>query len=273
MLQIGCVVAARKGVMNTAVRPGPNNEAPASAGQADMANARGRWDALLGRGLFETVIVAVGVLLALMVDEWRQSREQRQLADEARTALRAEILANREALIERMRTTSRIYAAATAEPAQVSQFVFERRNRPLLVNDSAWTMTVQTGAIRWLAPEERSVFARVYAGHDRMREVVAHELVRWTELAAFAPDSGAAETLRDRNRAIRVWQAFAQRAQFALCMNLARHEEALGALIPNQEVTRFCVRVPADRDPAMIYGEWKRRGWTSSSSPAILRRG
>lgn len=37
----------------------------------------------LGRALFEIVIVAIGVLLALLVDEARQSSERRQLAREA----------------------------------------------------------------------------------------------------------------------------------------------------------------------------------------------
>lgn len=263
----------KKATQPTPSRPKSSNPASTNPGQAAADDDPSRLNTLLGRGLFETAIVAVGVMLALMVDEWRQRSEQRQLADEARIALRSEIVSNREALLERLWVTARIYAAATAQPAQVGQLVFERRNRPLLVNDSAWAMTVETGAIRWLDPAERSVFARVYAGHDRMREVVANELVRWTELAAFAPASESAETVRDRDRAIRVWQAFAQRAQFALCMNVARHEQALGATIPNQEVTQFCVKVPATHDPAKIYGEWRRRGWTSSTGPEILTKG
>ena len=227
-----------------------------------------RWNDLLGKGLFETVIVALGVLLALMVDEWREEADRRELADEARTALRAELLANRESLVERFRTTATILSAASENPEKVGQFVFERRNRPLLVNDSAWTMTVQTGAIRWLEPEERAMYARVYAGHERMREVVGNELVRWTELAGFATHNLSPEDARERQRAIRIWQAYAQRTQFALCMNMGRHEQALGASIPNVELSKYCVRVPATRPPEDVYGDWAKLGWIRTTPAA-----
>lgn len=226
-----------------------------------------RWSDLLGKGIFETVIVAIGVLLALMVDQWREDADRKRLADEARTALRAEVLANREALIERFRTTAAILSAASENPERVGQFVFERRNRPLLVADSAWTMTLQTGAIRWLEPEERAMFARVYAGHERMREVVANELVRWTELAGFEEQQSSPEDTRQRRRAIRIWQAYAQRTQFALCMNMGRHEQALGASIPNAKLSDYCVRVPATRPPEAVYGDWAERGWVSANPP------
>ena len=241
-------------------------EPPRVQSEQDEAIARGRrWNDLLGRGLFETAIVAVGVFLALAVDEWREQSQQRELADEARAALRVELLANRESLIERFRTTAAILAAAAQHPARVGQFVFERRNRPLLVNDAAWTMTVETGAIRWLEPEERAIVARVYAAHERMREVVANELVRWTELAGFA--EGSPEETHERNRAIRIWQAYAQRTQFALCMNLARHEQALGASIPDLALTAYCVRFPATRPPSALYSDWMKRNWVSPTPP------
>lgn len=229
-----------------------------------------RWNDLLGRGVFETVIVAVGVFLALMVDQWREDSEREQLADEARAALREELLTNREGVVQRMIVTSNVVAAAQSGPMEVARLVIERRNRPLLTYDAAWTMTIETGAIRWLEPSERKRFAMVYGSHERLREVISNELIRWTELAAFAPGPESQETAQSRNQALRVWQAFAQRSHFALCVNLGRHEQALGAPIPHRPLMKFCVERPATEHPRGIYREWRKRGWTSDTLPQSI---
>lgn len=234
------------------------------------AGPRHRWNDLLGRGIFETAIVAVGVLLALMVDQWREDAERKGLADEARSAIRAELLINREALIQRMTITSNVLAASNANPTQVAQYVSERRNRPLLTYDAAWTMTIETGAIRWLEPSERTRLATVYGGHERLREVISHELVRWTELAAFADSVESRETSERRTQALRVWQAFAQRSQFALCMNLGRHEQGLGAQIPYVPLSQFCAAWQATDPPQALYREWRKLGWVSSTLPRSI---
>lgn len=130
-------------------------------------------------------------------------------------------------------------------------------------------MTVETGAIRWLDRTERTRMAEVYAGYERMRDVVLEEMVRWTELAAFSPNLTTGER-RSRDQAIRVWQGFAQRAQMAQCVNAGRHERALGAEIGERELSDFCARRSAEEDPASIYREWKNLGWVSSIPPRIL---
>lgn len=232
-----------------------------------------KWNALLSRGLFETVIVAVGVLLALFVDEWRERSEQRELAQQARTALHAELLANREAVLRRLRRTSELYVQIPAHPDQIAQFVYERRNSPLQLSDGAWTMTVETGAIRWLDPAERSAIADVYAGYDRMRDVVSEELVRWIELAAYPPRPAPGPMQEERDRAIRIWRAWAQRSQMAQCVNAGRHERALGARVPHQQMADFCAKQSPAEDPAAIYLEWKKRGWVSTTPPQVLSEG
>ncbi len=228
------------------------------------------WNALLGRGLFETVIVAVGVFLALFVDEWRERSEEWQLAQEARAALHGELLANREALLSRIRRTSQLYVQTAAHPDQVAHYVSERRNRPLQLTDAAWTMTVETGAIRWLEPGERTNLADIYAAHERMRDIVLEEMVRWTELAAFPSTPTSAEVVESRDRALRVWRAFAQRTQLAECISAGRYERALGAQVTIQQISDFCAKRSPAEDPASIYREWKRRGWASASPPQIL---
>lgn len=222
------------------------------------------WQAGLGRTLFEIMIVAIGVLLALAVDEWRERSEQRELADQARAALRAEILSNREAVLSRLRRTAQLYVRTTAHPDMVGKYVFELRHRALLVNDAAWTMAVETGAIRWLAPAERRDFAEVYAGQQRARDVIFEEMIRWTDLGGFSEEAS------NRDRALRVWQAWAHRAQFALCVTAGRYERTLGAELTEQDLLNFCAERPPVEDPSSLYREWKKLGWASSIAPRIL---
>jgi hypothetical protein len=233
------------------------------------------WNELFGRGLFETVIVAVGVFLALAVDEWRERAEQRQLGEEARAALHGELLANRDAVLRRLRRTAELYVQVPAHPDEISRFIYERRNFPIQLNDGAWMMTVETGAIRWLEPNERSAIADVYAGYGRMRDVVNEELIRWVELAAFPPKPASARMREERDRAIRIWQAWAVRSQMAQCVNAGRHERALGAHMSSLQISDFCARQSPAEDPVSIYREWKKRGWVSATPPrwsVIVRR-
>jgi hypothetical protein len=230
------------------------------------------WRDFAAKGLFEILIVAVGVMLALAVDEWRERSEQRELAEHARAALRAEILSNREAVIARLRRTAALYAQTSAHPDQTAKYVSERRNRTLFVNDAAWTMAVETGAIRWLAPAERTNIAEIYAGQQRARDVVFEEMARWTDLAGYPSTSATADIDAIRNQALRVWQAWAHRTQFALCVNAGRYERTLGATVPEQELVDYCAARPPDEDPGSIYRDWSRRGWVSSIAPRTLAR-
>jgi hypothetical protein len=239
---------------------------------APSAPAKSRhWDEVLGRALFEILIVAVGVLLALAVDEWREKAGQRELADEARSTLRAEILSNREAVISRLRRVAQLYAMTEASPERVGDFVFERRNMALLLNDSAWVMAVETGALRWLTPAERARIAEIYAGHQRMRDVVAQEMANWAELAAFPVGDLPPAMDHERQRAVRVWQAYAQRAQLAQCASIGRYERALGANVSDSALVEFCRATPPTQDPSVFYRIWERRGWVSPTRPTILR--
>lgn len=239
-------------------------------GSAALPGKARHWDEILGKALFEILIVAIGVLLALAVDEWREKSEQRQLADEARSMLRSEILANREAVISRLRRIAQLYRLTETAPSQVGDFVFERRNMALLLNDSAWVMAVETGALRWLEPSERASVAEIYAGHQRMRDVVSEELSKWVELAAFPTGPLPPDQERQRSGAIRIWKAYAQRAQMAQCASLGRYERALGAKVSDRDLVEACRTTPPTQDPSDFYRIWRKRGWVSSYLPAIL---
>ena len=229
-----------------------------------------RWGDFAGRSLFEIMIVAIGVVLALAVDQWREDSEQREIADDARQSLRAEIITNRDAVFARMRRIARLYADTTTQPERVSQYVFDRRNMALLIDDSAWTMVIETGALRWLSVKERTKFADIYAGQQRMRDVVQQEMTVWAELAAFQPPLGADQSA-ERDRAILVWKAFAQRAQLAHCASAARYEQALGGKFPASRLVEFCRDREPTEDPSDLYRLWQQRGWAGDQPPRIVR--
>ena len=237
-----------------------------------VRDERRGWTDMPGRAVFEILIVTVGVLLALAVDEWRDRSEQSELANQARMALRAEILSNREAVVSRLRRTAQLYVMTAKHPDEVGKYVFERRHRALLLNDAAWSMAVETGAIRWLTPAERTKFAEIYAGQQRSRDVVFEEMIRWTDLGEYSDVQGSSGKDRDRDRAIRVWQAWAHRTQFALCVSAGRYERTLGATVTEQQLLDFCSGRPPGEDPELIYREWKRLGWASSIAPRTLGR-
>lgn len=229
-----------------------------------------KWWVTLQRALFEILIVAIGVLLALAVDEWREHRQQRQLADAARAAFRAEVLANRDRVILRLRRVSQLYGLVSANPHKASRFVFERRSRPLLLYDAAWISAVQTGALRWLSPAEQTMFAELYTAQSHTRELADQEITSWTELAASDPNAISAEDTSDRSRRVRIWLAYAQRVQLSQCVNAGRYERVLGATVRVEQLIEFCSSQPADEDPVLIYRRLKQRGWTSGLEPRAL---
>jgi hypothetical protein len=179
-------------------------------------------------------------------------------------------LSNRESVISRLRSTANLYAETTAHPDQTGRFIFERRNRTLFLTDAAWSMAVETGAIRWLSPGERTKFAEIYAGQQRARDVVFEEMARWTDLGGFPPTSGSGNIDAGQSHALRAWRAWAHRTQFALCVNAGRYERTLGATVPERDLVEFCAARPPDEDPISIYRQWRKFGWVSSTAPRTL---
>jgi type II secretory pathway pseudopilin PulG len=223
--------------------------------------------------VFEVVIVAIGVFLGLAVNDWQGNVQRRQLASEARSALRSEIVANRDLVFTRLRITAKLYALVSAHPDQAGRYVFERRNQPLLLSDTAWRLALDSGAARWLAPKERASITGVYAEQDHIGDLAKEEMSRWTELAAFAGLTTSQEAGDARDRAVRVWLAYAQRVQLGECIQLGRYERALGSTAELARFFDFCVRRDPDEDPSILYREWQKRGWISGDSPRPIARG
>ncbi len=107
-------------------------------------------DFSLKKAVFEIAIVAVGVLLALIVDEARQSSADRELAEEARSALEAEVQENRVRLATKLTLLHQAYLTLQQDPGAGPRLVAQGANFQIVMTDAAWTMAMQTGAIRLL---------------------------------------------------------------------------------------------------------------------------
>jgi hypothetical protein len=229
------------------------------------------WQQTLRHGVFEAVIVAIGVFLGLAVNDWQGNVQRRQLASEARSALHSEIVANRNLVFARLGITAKLYALVSVHPDQVGTYVFERRNQPLLLSDSAWLLALDSGAARWLSPRERTSITGVYAEQDHILDLATEEMSKWTELAAFAGPKRDPEEAYAEERAVRVWLAYAQRVQLGECIQAGRYERALGSTTELASFFNFCVRRRPDEDATSLYREWQKRGWISPASPRLAK--
>ena len=207
----------------------------------------------LAKAVFEIVIVAIGVLLALLVDEARRAREDRQLADEAIAAMRAELEDNRWRLIRKLELLHDVYRDLEADPAKAAQLVADRRNQQVTPSDTAWVMTVETGALRLLPPEDRSRYGMVYTANKTYYDILSQEMTYWNGLAAYATDDTSAETVRERDKAIRLWKNWANRVALGVCISAARIELAFHPQLSREKLWTACRTYRVTTEPAALY--------------------
>ena len=219
---------------------------PATPGAANAASesphARAH-DFTLKKALFEIAIVTVGVLLALIVDEWRQSRVDRALAEEARSAMNAEIEQNRVRLASKLTLLHMAYVALQADPAAGPKLVSQRSNFQIALTSAAWSTALQTGALRLLDQQERQSLAYVYTSHDIYNQLLAEEMKHWTAMASADPGGSAA----------RLWQAYAQRMGSSACIASIRIERVRNPTAAPARLQRACQSYTISRPPAELY--------------------
>ncbi len=195
------------------------------------------------KAAFEIMIVTVGVLLALFVDEARQSRADDALAAEARTAMRAEIEQNRVRLASKLLLLHLAYVELQRNPAAGPALVARPSNFQIALTDAAWTMTVQTGALRHIPQQERQPLAYVYTSQDIYNRLLAEEMNHWTALAAAG--SGDA--------AVKLWMAYAQRVGISVCITTTRIERFRDPKLPTEKLQPMCQRYRLSIPPAQLY--------------------
>jgi hypothetical protein len=210
----------------------------------------------LAKAGFETLIVAIGVLLALMVDEARQSRENRQLASEAIAAMRAELEENRWRLVRKLDLLHRAYLDLEADPGRAAQLVSDRRNQQVTPSDTAWVMTVETGALRLLSPADRSRFGMVYTANKTYYDILSQEMTYWNGLAAYPAEDRSPQTLRERDQAIRLWKNWANRVALGVCISAARIELAFQPQLSREKLWAACRAYRVTSPPADLYSRF-----------------
>lgn len=203
--------------------------------------------------LFEIMIVAVGVLLALLVDEARQSRERRQLATEALAAMQDELLTNRSRLFRKLGLLHRAYADLESDPSSAARLVAERRNQQMTLSDAAWVMTVETGALRLLEPAERTRYASVYTAKGTYYDILSEEMAHWSALAAYSADGESEQGIHERDKAVRLWKAYATRVTLGICISAARIEIALNSKLPRDRLWATCRAYRLTQPPEQMY--------------------
>ena len=194
----------------------------------------------LPKAVFETAIVAIGVLLALLVDEARQARDNRQLADEAIAAMREELADNRSRFIRKLEFLRAAHRAIEADPARAAELVMARGNQQITPSNSAWVMTVETGALRLLEPAERDRYAKVYTAQQIYYDLVTLEMSYWSDLAAFDGSSATAQDVLERDKAIRMWKAWANRVSLGVCISTARIELVFHPDLDRERLWEIC---------------------------------
>ena len=213
-------------------RDGGANDATARLGEFNLKKAA-----------FEIVIVTVGVLLALGVDEVRDSRADRSLVAETEKALRTEVEQNRVRLVTKLDKVNRAYSALAANPGIGPALVEQRANFQIETADAAWTMAQQTTALRLMDAKERQAFATIYASHNIYNRILAEEMNRWSELAASAPN----------DRSVTIWKAYARRVGGGACFSLMRIERFRNPTLPIARLQQGCANYSPALPPDAIY--------------------
>ena len=196
------------------------------------------------KALFEISVVTVGVLLALFVDEARQARADRALAEAARTAIRAELDQNRIRLATKLSLLHNAYRNLEREPLTAPRLVDQGANFQITLTDAAWTMAFQTGALRLLQDRERQALAYVYTSHDIYNFLLAEEMNHWTALAASQDD-----------KAVKLWKAYARRVAVGGCISSIRIERFRNPSLQAEPLRRACQRYRLSLPPQQLFRE------------------
>ena len=212
---------------------GDNDRAAAPAAHGDFT---------LKRALFEIAIVAVGVLLALLVDQARQSRTDRALTEDARRAMRTELDQNRVRIATKLSLLHNAYLELERDPGAAPTLVERGANFQITLTDAAWSMALQTGAMRLLPDRERQALGYVYNSHDIYNRLLTEEMSHWTTLAA-GPDE----------KAVRLWKAYARRVAVGGCISSIRIERFHNPTLPAERLRLACQRYRVSIPPQQLY--------------------
>src|SRR2546423_11227326 len=142
--------------------------------------------------LFEVVLIAVGVFLALWANNWHEDHEHRAQAKAALRNFAGEMEANRQATESNRsyhETLSRelIQFLRSNDPPSQERFgkeVHFQGVRPVIFEHTAWDLALATQALSYLKPELAFDISKVYTQQDAFRTLENSFLA-----SAFTPAS------------------------------------------------------------------------------------
>jgi hypothetical protein len=120
------------------------------------------------RIVLEVLLVALGVVLGLVGEGWRQTREHHQLATETLQRIRAELLSNRAGVVvvqdrhaQDLRAIQLYLKAGAVERKKLA--VPFTGTHPAFLQYAAWDVAVATQSIEYLDRDLATTIARAYA--------------------------------------------------------------------------------------------------------------
>jgi hypothetical protein len=121
-----------------------------------------------GKILLEVALITLGVFLALMVDQWREGAEHRQLAHDTLRRFRAEFYANRAAVSavrsQHESSFERIRAYFAAEPDVRATMPYPQSStNPAFLEYTAWDVAIASQALAYVDQDLAQDVAHVYA--------------------------------------------------------------------------------------------------------------
>ena len=121
-----------------------------------------------GKILLEVALITLGVFLALMVDQWREGAEHRQLAKDTLGRFRTEFYTNRAAVTavrdKHESSYQKIQAYFAAEPAARATMTYPHSaTNPAFMEYTAWDLAIATQALAYVEPDLAQRVAHVYA--------------------------------------------------------------------------------------------------------------
>ena len=115
----------------------------------------------------EVLLISVGVFLALMGEQWRESSHERELAQDSLRRFRAEIVRNREAVAgvkdyhANLLKALRAYLQADPKTRQTGSVQISGL-RPVFFDQTAWDLAIATQSLAHIDPQVAYGLSRIY---------------------------------------------------------------------------------------------------------------
>lgn len=188
-------VRSRRGAWRTAIPP--------SSPTLDGRPMRRKHEWIL-RALIESVLIVASIVLALAVDEWRENRQNQELADQSLTVFEREIRQNLRRLEDVVPYHAGLHAVVQRmDPREVTgadlRSVLEGLE-PTVLLSTAWETALATGALTHIDFQTVSALSLTYSLQSRFVEESRSQAGRLLEPRTISTRSMAEQIDRARGR-------------------------------------------------------------------------